>query len=99
MLALTLLLLLQAQPTLRTGTASDYAVPQAFRLSGKIVVGLDEPVIAAITLRPVVGDVPPQQTVQSFANGTFRFDNVILGTYVVGVVDCLLYTSPSPRDS
>jgi hypothetical protein len=87
MLALTLLLLLQAPTTLRTGTASDYAVPQTFRLSGKIVVGLDEPVITLVTLKPVVGDTPAAQTVQSFANGTFRFENVQLATYVVEVVD------------
>ncbi len=90
MLALALLLLLQGAPTLKTGTASDYATPQVFPITGKVVVGLDEPVPSIIvSLKPVLDVVSPiaPQSVQSFANGTFRFNNVQLGTYTVEVVD------------
>jgi tetratricopeptide (TPR) repeat protein len=85
MLSLALLLLLQTPGGLKTGTASDYAVPQTFIIQGKVIVGLDEPVMAVVTLTEVYTDVT--QTTQSFANGTFRFNNVVLGTYRVKVVD------------
>lgn len=81
MFSLALLLLLQGLPT---GTASDYAIPQVFRIAGKVVVGLDEPVMAVVTLKNASGAA---QSTQSFSNGTFRFDNVPLGTYWIGIAD------------
>jgi len=90
MLALTIFLMLQGAPGIRTGTAADYATPQVFPITGRLVVGLDEPVGAVIvTLKPVLDAVSsiPAQSVQSFANGTFRFNNVQLGNYTVEVVD------------
>ena len=39
-----------ARRTLKTGTASDYAVPGTFQIKGKVVVGLDEPVVTVVTL-------------------------------------------------
>src|SRR5690242_11112801 len=90
MLALTIFLLLQGPPALRTGTAADYAVPQVFPITGKVVVGLDEPVPAiTVILKPVIDAASPitTQSVQTFGNGTFRFNNVQLGTYNVEVVD------------
>jgi len=89
MLVLALALLFQTQ-TLKTGTASDLATPQVYRIAGKVVVGLDQPVVATITLRPIVSGAAGTsvaQSAQSFANGTFRFDGVQLGTYTLEVTD------------
>ena len=69
---------------LRTGTASDYAIPQVFRITGKVVVGHDEPVMVVVTLKNAAGGV---MTTQSFANGIFRFNDVPLGTYWISVED------------
>jgi len=85
MLSLALLLLLQAPGGLKTGTASDYATPQSFTIKGKVIVGLDEPVMTVITLTEVYSDAT--MSTQSFSNGTFRFNNVLLGTYRVKVLD------------
>lgn len=81
MLILHLVLALQ----LVTGTASDRAVPQTYRITGKVIVGRDEPVRTDIVLKSLMGD--PGRTVQSFANGTFRFDDVTLGNYSIEVTD------------
>jgi predicted Zn-dependent protease len=83
-LNLMLLLLLQT-PTLKTGTASDYAQPQTFQLKGKVVVGLDEPVMTVVVLTEVFSGA--SQSTESFSNGSFRFNNVVLGTYRLSVVD------------
>src|SRR5262245_60398009 len=85
MLTLALILLLQPQPQLKTGTASDYATPMVFALKGKVVVGLDEPVMTVVTLTDVLSG--QTQSTQSFANGTFRFNTVTLSTYRLTVVD------------
>jgi tetratricopeptide (TPR) repeat protein len=69
---------------LKSGTASDLAIPQLFRITGKVVVGLDEPVVTVITLRNVAG---ASLSTQSFANGTFRFNDIPFGTYWLSVVD------------
>jgi len=69
---------------LATGTASDYAVAVTFQIRGKVVVGLDEPVITQVTLRNVNGG---GVGTQSFANGTFRINNVPFGVYWISVVD------------
>ncbi len=86
MLFLTLFWLFQLTPPpgLATGTASDLAIPQTFRIVGKAVVGNDEPVMVVITMKNVSGQ---SMTTQSFSNGSFRFDNVPLGVYWIGVVD------------
>jgi Tfp pilus assembly protein PilF len=83
-LNLVLFLLLQTQ-TLKTGTASDYAQPQTFQLKGKVVVGLDEPVMTVVVLTEVFSGA--SQSTESFSNGSFRFNNVVLGTYRLTVVD------------
>jgi tetratricopeptide (TPR) repeat protein len=70
---------------LPTGTASDYALPQVYRITGKVVVGHDEPVMVVLTLTSQSG--AGAVSTQSFANGTFRFNNVPLGTYRISVVD------------
>jgi tetratricopeptide (TPR) repeat protein len=85
MLIIALIMLLQPQTQLKTGTASDYATPMVFALKGKVVVGLDEPVMTVVTLTDVLSG--QTQSVQTFANGTFRFNTVILGTYRLTVVD------------
>jgi len=85
MLTLALILLFGAQPQLKTGTASDYATPMIFALKGKVVVGLDEPVVTVLTLTDVLSG--QSQSVQTFSNGTFRFNSVILGTYRLSIVD------------
>src|SRR5262245_24323054 len=85
MLTIALIMLLQAQTQLKTGTASDYATPMRFIIKGKVVVGLDEPVMTVVTLTE---DQSGQtQSVPTFSNGTFRFNNVIFGTYRLTVVD------------
>jgi tetratricopeptide (TPR) repeat protein len=84
MLTLVLIMLL-AQTQLKTGTASDYATPMVFAIKGKVVVGLDEPVMTVVTLTEVQSG--QTHTVQTFSNGTFRFNSVILGTYRMTVVD------------
>jgi cytochrome c-type biogenesis protein CcmH/NrfG len=76
---------MQPQPQLKTGTASDYATPMVFAIKGKVVVGLDEPVMTVVTLTDVLSG--QSQSAQSFSNGTFRFNTVILGTYRLTVVD------------
>jgi tetratricopeptide (TPR) repeat protein len=81
MIAAAALLLLQ----LTTGTASDLAQPQRFQLKGKVVVGLDEPVLTIVNLRDIGGSII--NSTQSFANGTFRLNNVQLGTYWISIED------------
>src|SRR5262245_49422018 len=85
MLTIALIVLLQAQTQLKTGTASDYATPMVFTIKGKVVVGLDEPVMTVVTMTEALSG--QTYSTQSFANGTFRFNNVILGTYRITVVD------------
>jgi len=70
-----------------TGTASDYAIPQLFRLNGRLVVGLDEPVVAVVILKPLMAVGGASRSAQAFANGTFVFNDVPLGNYAVEVVD------------
>ncbi len=87
---LTFLVMLQ----LLTGTASDRAIPQTFRITGKVIAGRDEPVRTVVILKPLLGDGSRQ--VESFANGVFRFDGVTLGNWAIEVTDSRfnLYEQP-----
>jgi len=66
---------------------------QAYRVQGKVVDDQKKPVIVVVRLRPEIergadlGLVNSTVSTQSFSNGTFFFDNVAPGMYVVSVAD------------
>jgi Flp pilus assembly protein TadD len=65
---------------------------QAFRIQGKVVDDQKKPVIVVVRLTPEneganLGFANSTVSTQSFSNGTFFFDNVKQGLYVVHVAD------------
>jgi tetratricopeptide (TPR) repeat protein len=83
MLTLALLLLFPFQ--VKTLPAADYTGPPRFMITGSVVVGLDEPVKVILRLNETFTGAT--YTTESFPNGTFRFAEVLLGTYLISVSD------------
>ncbi|MBI4473817.1 MAG: tetratricopeptide repeat protein [Acidobacteria bacterium] len=75
MSSIAFLVLLQA--------ATSIADQITFRMTGKVFVGQSEPAMVDVILKNSSGEVI--QVKQSFANGSFWFDNLTFGTYSVAV--------------
>lgn len=73
--------------------APDISSTQGYRVLGKVVDDQKQPVIVMVRIKPKLekgsdlGRVNSTISTQSFANGTFRFENVMPGVYVISVSD------------